>query len=311
MYSDELDDLIKEAIKIVCQYDRASASLLQRRLGVGYARAARLMDQLEAIRVLSVSDGSSKPREVLVQNAEEFIKNLPPMKLPPAEEPPEPEVKYKPRKATFLPKEILENKNANEIVLGTDKKGKVFKVDFKKIGNLIIAGNPISKKYEFIENLLLSVLSNFDTNQTRLVIYDSTFSFLKYGKMPHLLSPLIDSWEKAISALRWTVAETDRRFKTEGKFPEIYFIHNYDFTDVEREDLLKRLSSMAFKVGVHLIILTDSFTNIPKSIRENIPAKLTFDKFGENKAVYEFDKKTSVETATINPSYVDKYLSII
>jgi len=70
------DDLFKEAVKVVCQYDRASASLLQRRLSIGYARAARIIDQLEATGVISTSDGSSKPREVLVQNAEEFLASL-------------------------------------------------------------------------------------------------------------------------------------------------------------------------------------------------------------------------------------------
>jgi S-DNA-T family DNA segregation ATPase FtsK/SpoIIIE len=69
----EIDDLFKEAVKVVCQYDRASASLLQRRLSIGYARAARIVDQLEAANVIATSDGSSKPREVLVQNAEEFL----------------------------------------------------------------------------------------------------------------------------------------------------------------------------------------------------------------------------------------------
>lgn len=72
----EADELFKEAIKVVCQYDRASASLLQRRLQIGYARAARIMDQLEAAGVIAASDGTSKPREVLIQNAEEFLANL-------------------------------------------------------------------------------------------------------------------------------------------------------------------------------------------------------------------------------------------
>ncbi len=72
----DIDNLFKEAVKIVCQYDKASSSLLQRRLSIGYARAARIMDQLEASGVVSPSDGSSKPREVLVQNAEEFLASL-------------------------------------------------------------------------------------------------------------------------------------------------------------------------------------------------------------------------------------------
>ncbi len=72
----DIDDLFKSAVQVVCQYDRASASLLQRRLSIGYARAARIIDQLEAAGVIAPSDGSSKPREVLVQNAEEFLATL-------------------------------------------------------------------------------------------------------------------------------------------------------------------------------------------------------------------------------------------
>jgi S-DNA-T family DNA segregation ATPase FtsK/SpoIIIE len=72
----ETDDLFKDAVKIVVQYNKASSSLLQRRLSVGYARAARIMDELEAAGVVSPSDGSSKPREVLIQSAEEFLANL-------------------------------------------------------------------------------------------------------------------------------------------------------------------------------------------------------------------------------------------
>ncbi len=69
------DALFLEAIRIVCQYDRASASLLQRRLSIGYSRAARILDQLEEAQVVGHAEGS-KPRDVLVRNAEEMINNL-------------------------------------------------------------------------------------------------------------------------------------------------------------------------------------------------------------------------------------------
>lgn len=72
----DTDNLFKEAVKVVCQYDKASSSLLQRRLSIGYARAARIMDQLEASGVVAASDGSSKPREVLIQNADEFLSSF-------------------------------------------------------------------------------------------------------------------------------------------------------------------------------------------------------------------------------------------
>lgn len=68
------DELFEEALRTVCQYDRASASLLQRRLSIGYARAARILDQLETVGVVSPGEGS-KPREVLFRNPEEFLAN--------------------------------------------------------------------------------------------------------------------------------------------------------------------------------------------------------------------------------------------
>jgi S-DNA-T family DNA segregation ATPase FtsK/SpoIIIE len=69
---EDRDPLFDEAVKTVCQYDRASASLLQRRLKVGYARAARIIDELEVAGVIGAGEGS-KPREVIVRNANEFL----------------------------------------------------------------------------------------------------------------------------------------------------------------------------------------------------------------------------------------------
>ncbi len=66
------DPLIDEAIRIVCQFDRASASLLQRKLSIGYARAARILDTLEEIGIVGPGEGS-KPRDVLVRNADEYF----------------------------------------------------------------------------------------------------------------------------------------------------------------------------------------------------------------------------------------------
>ncbi len=61
---EERDQLFNQSIEIIMQHDKASASLLQRRLSIGYARAARILDQLEAAGYVSPSEGS-KPREVI------------------------------------------------------------------------------------------------------------------------------------------------------------------------------------------------------------------------------------------------------
>ncbi|MDP2638950.1 MAG: DNA translocase FtsK, partial [Candidatus Azambacteria bacterium] len=57
------DELLESAKEVVFQAGKASASLLQRRLRVGYARAARLLDILEEKGLIGPGDGA-KPREV-------------------------------------------------------------------------------------------------------------------------------------------------------------------------------------------------------------------------------------------------------
>lgn len=68
------DPLIDQAVRIVCQYDRASASLLQRKLSIGYARAARILDHLEELGIVGPGEGS-KPRDVLMRNADDYFAN--------------------------------------------------------------------------------------------------------------------------------------------------------------------------------------------------------------------------------------------
>lgn len=66
------DELFDQAVRMISQHEKASASLLQRRLQIGFNRAARLLEQLEEAGVVGPADGS-KPRDVLVRNADEFL----------------------------------------------------------------------------------------------------------------------------------------------------------------------------------------------------------------------------------------------
>ncbi len=70
--SDGKDQMFEDALRLICQHDKASASLLQRRLSVGYARAARILDQLEEAGIIGPAEGS-KPRDVLVKNPDEYL----------------------------------------------------------------------------------------------------------------------------------------------------------------------------------------------------------------------------------------------
>ena len=64
------DPLIEEAIDVIFKAKKASASLLQRRLRVGYARAARILDLLEAQGMIGPADGA-KPREILIASPDD------------------------------------------------------------------------------------------------------------------------------------------------------------------------------------------------------------------------------------------------
>lgn len=68
---EEKDELFDKAVETVLEYDQASTSMLQRRLRVGYARAARLIDQLEESGIVSPPDGA-KPRQVLISKAQYY-----------------------------------------------------------------------------------------------------------------------------------------------------------------------------------------------------------------------------------------------
>ena len=69
--SGERDELFKEAAQLIVRHQQGSVSLLQRRLKVGYSRAARLVDELEAAGIVGPFDGS-KAREVLVETEAEL-----------------------------------------------------------------------------------------------------------------------------------------------------------------------------------------------------------------------------------------------
>ena len=70
--NDGSDDLFTDAVRVVVDSGKASASLLQRRLRVGYARAARLVEEMEERGIIGPADGA-RPRDVLVSSVDEVF----------------------------------------------------------------------------------------------------------------------------------------------------------------------------------------------------------------------------------------------
>lgn len=68
----EIDEKMMDALEIIINEGKASASYLQRRLGLGYSRAARIIDELESTGIIGRANGS-KPRDVLVGSVEDAV----------------------------------------------------------------------------------------------------------------------------------------------------------------------------------------------------------------------------------------------
>ena len=71
MNSEGGDDMYNDALRVVIDSRKASTSLLQRRLRIGYARAARIIEEMEEQGVIGAADGS-RPRDVLISSMDEL-----------------------------------------------------------------------------------------------------------------------------------------------------------------------------------------------------------------------------------------------
>ena len=71
--AEDTDDLLPDAIELVVRSGQASVSMLQRRFRIGYNRAARIVDMMEARGIVGPQDGS-RPRQVLL--TEEEFENM-------------------------------------------------------------------------------------------------------------------------------------------------------------------------------------------------------------------------------------------
>ena len=86
---DEGDELLPAAVEVVLETGQASVSMLQRRLKLGYSRAARLVDQMEERGIVGPFEGS-KPRQLLITRAQWQEMQMGGAPAPEADEPPFP-----------------------------------------------------------------------------------------------------------------------------------------------------------------------------------------------------------------------------
>lgn len=185
--------------------------------------------------------------------------------------------------------------------LGRDVSGIPMFTDLAKMPHVLIAGATGSGKSGMINSLLTSLLYRNSPSDVKLILVDPKRVELGlYNDIPHLLTPVIVEPEKCISALKWAVAEMERRYKLLAEvgnrniieynkahkgeaMPYIVIIID-EMADLmvlaaaDVESLIVRLAQMARAVGIHLVLATQrpSVDVITGIIKANIPARLAF-----------------------------------
>jgi len=116
-------------------------------------------------------------------------------------------------------KEVLEDpayKQASglALALGKDISGRSIVVDLAKMPHLLVAGTTGSGKSVGLNAMLLSILYKSPPQDVRMILIDPKMLELAvYDAIPHLLTPVVTDMKDAANALRWCVAEMDRRYQ--------------------------------------------------------------------------------------------------
>jgi S-DNA-T family DNA segregation ATPase FtsK/SpoIIIE len=109
--------------------------------------------------------------------------------------------------------EYENSKSVLMMALGKDIAGRPVSADLEKMPHLLVAGTTGSGKSVGINAMILSLLYKATPEQVRLIMIDPKMLELSvYEDIPHLLTPVVTDMKEAANALRWCVAEMERRY---------------------------------------------------------------------------------------------------
>ena len=184
--------------------------------------------------------------------------------------------------------------------LGKDISGRAVFFDLSEMPHLLVAGTTGSGKSVMLNGLLTSLLLTTDPRQVKMVLIDpKRVELTLFGRVPHLITPVVTDVKKAANALGWGVAEMERRYEVlermgvrslEGyndraDVPMPYVVVVIDeLADLmmqagaKVEDAIIRLAQKARAVGIHLVVATQrpSVDVITGMIKANVPSRIAF-----------------------------------
>lgn len=192
--------------------------------------------------------------------------------------------------------------------VGKDISGRAVVANLAKMPHLLVAGTTGSGKSVMTNTLITSLLYRNAPSDMKLIIVDpKQVEMAQYQDIPHLLTPIITSTEKALSAMKWAVGEMERRYtlmaeekvkniadynakmaksddpEKGGKMPYIVIVID-EMADLmmmagkDLEMLIVRIAQKGRAAGIHLVLATQrpEVKVITGLIKANIPGRIAF-----------------------------------
>jgi len=219
----------------------------------------------------------------------------------------------------FQSREWAESESLLTFAIGKDIVGKPVIADLAKMPHLLVAGQTGSGKSVMINDILASLLYRNSPSTLKLILVDpKQVELTPYNHVPHLLTEVIHEPERTISALKWAVAEMERRLRTMAgvgkrnidEYNNLKDTDNMPFIVIvidelsdlmmvaarDVESLIVRIAQKARAAGIHLILATQrpSVDVITGLIKANVPGRIAFT------TQSQVDSRTIIDQAGAN-----------
>lgn len=148
------------------------------------------------------------------------------------------------------------------IVLGKDVNGKPFVTDLSSMPHLLIAGATGAGKSVCMNTLIMSLLYRFSPDDLKLIMVDPKIvEMAMYKNLPHLITPVVNDSGKVPLALRWAVAEMERRYLILAE-ERCKNIKGFNFRDTKKGEQLDAFGKPIPAKMPYLVIIIDEMADL-------------------------------------------------
>ena len=176
-------------------------------------------------------------------------------------------------------KEWKNNHDPLTFAIGKDISGHPVVGNLAKMPHLLVAGQTGSGKSVMMNTLLTSLLYRHSPSELKLIMVDpKVVEMTAYEDIPHLLTPIINDSEKALSALRWAVNEMERRYRVVSS-EKVKEIKSYNKHAIAKNEKIKKEAvegeePKLLEVMPYIVIVIDELADLMMAASKDVEAMI-------------------------------------